>query len=38
MLLDHWRDAKTLSVLINGATIDTDALWAMPGGATQALH
>jgi 2-keto-4-pentenoate hydratase len=38
MLLDHWRDAKTLSVLINGATIDTGALWAMPGGATEALH
>jgi len=38
MLLEHWRDAKTLSVLINGTTIDTGALWAMPGGATEALR
>jgi 2-keto-4-pentenoate hydratase len=38
MPLDHWRDAKTLSVSIDGATIDTGALWAMPGGATEALH
>src|SRR5581483_4010626 len=36
--LDHWRDAKTLSVSINGATVDAGALWAMPGGATEALH
>ena len=34
---NHWRDAKTLSVSINGTTIDTGALWAMPGGATEAL-
>jgi 2-keto-4-pentenoate hydratase len=38
MLLEHWRDAKTQSVLINGTTIDTGALWAMPGGATEALR
>ena len=37
MPLDHWGDAKTLSVSINGTTIDTGALWAMPGGATEAL-
>ena len=38
MPLDHWRDAKTLSVSIDGATIDTGALWARPGGATEAIH
>jgi 2-keto-4-pentenoate hydratase len=36
--LGQWRDAKILSVSINGATVDTGALWAMPGGATEALH
>jgi 2-keto-4-pentenoate hydratase len=38
MPLDHWRNAKILSVSINEATIDTGALWAMRGGTTEALH
>jgi 2-keto-4-pentenoate hydratase len=35
--LDHWECAKTLSVSVNGKTIDEGALWAMPGGPTEAL-
>jgi len=35
--LRQWTSAKTLSVSVNGATIDTGALWAMPGGPTEAL-
>jgi 2-keto-4-pentenoate hydratase len=35
--LDHWRNAKNLSVSVNGALIDTGGLWAMPGGPTKAL-
>jgi 2-keto-4-pentenoate hydratase len=35
--LDHWLNAKTLSVSVNGMVIDAGALWAMPGGPTEAL-
>jgi len=35
--LDHWRDARALSVSINGATIDTGALWAMSGRPAEVL-
>jgi hypothetical protein len=33
--LDHWLNAKTLSVSVKGVVIDAGALWAMPGGPTE---
>lgn len=36
--LGDWADASKLSVAINGVTIDSGPLWAMPGGATQAVE
>lgn len=35
--LDRWKTAKTLSISINGAAVDTGALWAMPGGPMELL-
>ena len=32
MTLDDWIAARTLSVVVNGVTIDAGALWAMRGG------
>ena len=33
-----WLSARELSVAINGATIDSGALWAVPGGAKEAVE
>ena len=35
---EDWTAARTLSVAVNGVTIDTGALWAMPGGAAEAIE
>ena len=35
--LEDWANAHTLSVAINGATIDAGSLWAMAGGGTEAV-
>jgi 2-keto-4-pentenoate hydratase len=35
--LEDWANAHTLSVAINGATVDTGSLWAMAGGAAEAI-
>lgn len=34
----NWADARKLSVAINGATIDSGSLWAMPGGAQETVE
>ena len=36
--LDDWSASRELSIAINGATIDTGGLWAMAGGASEALE
>lgn len=36
-VLDRWKIARTLSISINGAIIDTGALWALPGGPMELL-
>lgn len=36
--LDDWANAHTLSVTVNGATIDAGPLWAMTSGATEAIE
>jgi 2-keto-4-pentenoate hydratase len=33
--LENWANARTLSVAINGKTIDTGPLWAMAGGPAE---
>jgi len=38
MTLDDWAAARTLSVVVNGVTIDAGALWAMRGGAAEAIE
>jgi 2-keto-4-pentenoate hydratase len=38
MTLDDWITARALSVVINGVTIDAGALWAMRGGAAEAIE
>jgi 2-keto-4-pentenoate hydratase len=38
MPLDDWIAARTLSVIVNGVTIDAGALWAMRGGAAEAIE
>jgi 2-keto-4-pentenoate hydratase len=35
--LEDWANARTLSVAINGATVDAGSLWAMAGGAAEAI-
>lgn len=37
MMLDDWSASHELSVAINGTVIDTGALWAMTGGAAEAI-
>jgi 2-keto-4-pentenoate hydratase len=32
-----WTEAQKLSVAINGRTIDSGPLWAMPGGANESV-
>ena len=36
--LEDWAKASTLSVSVNGASVETGALWAMTGGAAEALE
>jgi 2-keto-4-pentenoate hydratase len=36
--LNHWDDARVLAVEIDGATVDSGPLWAMKGGAREALE
>ncbi|RTM15289.1 MAG: hypothetical protein EKK33_01595 [Bradyrhizobiaceae bacterium] len=36
--LEAWANARTLSISINGANVETGALWAMAGGAPEALE
>jgi 2-keto-4-pentenoate hydratase len=38
MMLEDWTAARALSVVINGVTIDVGALWAMRGGAAEAVE
>src|SRR5258707_13800409 len=38
LTLEDWTTARTLSIVINGVTIDAGALWAMRGGATEAIE
>jgi 2-keto-4-pentenoate hydratase len=35
--LGDWENARTLSVAINGVTVDAGSLWAMAGGAAEAI-
>jgi 2-keto-4-pentenoate hydratase len=35
--LEDWANARTLSVSVNGTTVDTGALWAMADGAPEAV-
>jgi 2-keto-4-pentenoate hydratase len=36
--LEDWANARTLSVAVNGTTIDAGPLWAMAGGAAEAIE
>jgi 2-keto-4-pentenoate hydratase len=36
--LEDWANARTLSISINGVNVETGALWAMVGGALEALE
>lgn len=36
--LEDWASARTLSISINGVRVETGALWAMAGGAPEALE
>jgi 2-keto-4-pentenoate hydratase len=36
--LEDWANARTLSISVNGASVETGALWAMTGGAAEALE
>jgi 2-keto-4-pentenoate hydratase len=36
--LEDWADARTLAISINGVSVETGALWAMAGGAAEALE
>ena len=38
LMLEDWTTARTLSVVVNGVTIDAGALWAMRGGAAEAIE
>ncbi len=38
LTLEDWTAARTLSVAVNGVTIDAGALWAMRGGAAEAIE
>jgi 2-keto-4-pentenoate hydratase len=37
LTLDNWRSSRSLAVAINGSTVDDGNLWAMPGGAAEAI-
>jgi 2-keto-4-pentenoate hydratase len=36
--LEDWASARALSISVNGMTVETGALWAMAGGAREALE
>jgi 2-keto-4-pentenoate hydratase len=36
--LEDWANARTLSISVNGVSVETGALWAMTGGAAEALE
>ena len=36
--LEDWANARTLSISVNGTIVETGALWAMAGGALEALE
>lgn len=36
--LDDWASARALSISVNGMTVEAGALWAMAGGAREALE
>jgi 2-keto-4-pentenoate hydratase len=36
--LEDWANARILSISVNGASVETGALWTMTGGAAEALE
>jgi 2-keto-4-pentenoate hydratase len=38
MPLDRWQAARTMTITVNGSAIDSGELWAMPGGAVDAVR
>lgn len=38
MPFEHWAGARTLAVTVNGDEIDSSELWAVPGGAVEAIR
>jgi 2-keto-4-pentenoate hydratase len=36
--LEDWANARTLSISVNGVSVETGALWAMAGGASEAIE
>jgi 2-keto-4-pentenoate hydratase len=36
--LEDWANARTLSIFVNGVSVEAGALWAMAGGAPEALE
>jgi len=38
LMREDWTTARTLCVVVNGVTIDAGALWAMRGGAAEAIE
>ena len=38
MPLERWAGARTLTVMVNGNEIESGELWAMPGGAVDAVR
>jgi 2-keto-4-pentenoate hydratase len=37
MPLDHWETSRVLAVRVNGEAIESGDLWAMTGGAAEAV-
>jgi 2-keto-4-pentenoate hydratase len=38
MPLDRWQAARTMTITVNGSAIDSGELWAMAGGAAEAVR
>jgi 2-keto-4-pentenoate hydratase len=38
MPLDRWQAARTMTIMVNGSAIDSGELWAMAGGAAEAVR
>jgi 2-keto-4-pentenoate hydratase len=36
--LDRWQAARTMTITVNGSAIDSGELWAMAGGAAEAVR